>query len=54
MGNDRLQRIRERLCVFSFQLVWTEGKLHQIADALSRAPFFPADKASEVPVFGVL
>jgi hypothetical protein len=53
MGNDRLQRIRERLCVYSFTLVWTAGKLHQIADALSRAPFFPADEESEVPVFGV-
>jgi hypothetical protein len=34
MANDRLQRIRERLMVYSFDLRWTAGKLHQIADAL--------------------
>jgi hypothetical protein len=51
MQNDRLQRIRERLLLYSFNLEWKEGKQHSIADALSRAPFFPADESSEVSIF---
>lgn len=43
MDNDRLQRIRERLIMYDFEVTWSSGKEHQIADALSRAPFFPAD-----------
>ena len=38
---------------YNFSLVWKAGKHHYIADALSRAPFFPPDVASEVDVFGV-
>jgi hypothetical protein len=53
MMNDRLQRIRERLLVYSFSLTWTAGKEHLIADALSRAPFFPADPATEVAICAV-
>jgi hypothetical protein len=54
MGNDRLQRIRERLLAYSFELSWTPGKEHRIADALSRAPYFPAEAEMEVTIFGVL
>lgn len=50
LGNDRLQRMRERLLVYSFIVVWSAGKSHCIADALSRAPYFPADPSNEIDV----
>ena len=53
MANDRLQRIREKLLPYNFKLEWTAGKTHLIADALSRAPYFPADVSTEVSVFGI-
>ena len=53
LNNDRLQRIREKLIIYNFELVWKAGKTHNIADALSRAPFFLPDADTEVAVFGV-
>ena len=41
--NPRLQRFREGLSAYQFTLHWTSGKFHLIADALSRAPVFPAE-----------
>ena len=42
--NARLLRFREKLAHFSFRLTYVPGKLHLIADALSRAPVFePAE-----------
>ena len=38
--NSRLLKVRERLTDFSFVLKWTPGKVHYIADALSRYPVF--------------
>ena len=38
--NARLQRIREKLVGYTFNIVWVPGKIHLIADALSRAPVF--------------
>jgi hypothetical protein len=43
ISNPRLLRFREKLANFSFQLQWIPGKLHAIADALSRAPVQPVD-----------
>jgi len=40
LPNPRLQRIREKLAHYSFDVSWVPGKTHYIADALSRAPFF--------------
>ena len=42
VDNIRLCRYRERLTGYNFDLSWHEGKTNQIADALSRAPVFPA------------
>ena len=42
--NVRLRNYREKLTEFTFQLQWREGKTHFIADALSRAPVFPANE----------
>ena len=45
--NTRLRRYRERLTGYSFDIVWREGKTNQIADALSRAPIFPAHEETD-------
>ena len=45
IDNIRLRRYRERLTGYNFDLSWQEGKTNQIADALSRAPVFPANEA---------
>lgn len=50
LGNDRLQRMREKLMVYSFSVEWSAGKFHLIADALSRAPFFLADTSLDIEV----
>ena len=42
IDNIRLRRYRERLTGYNFDISWREGKTNQIADALSRAPVFPA------------
>ena len=44
--NPRLLSLREKLSCFWFEVKWIEGKVHLIADALSRAPVFqPPDTA---------
>ena len=44
--NRRLQRFRERVVDYSFQVEWVAGKTHLIADALSRHPIdTPDDRA---------
>ena len=45
VDNVRLRRYREKLTGYNFDLSWCEGKTNQIADALSRAPVFPASEA---------
>ena len=44
VDNTRLQRFREKLVPYSFEVNWSAGKLHKIADALSRAPVFKAEE----------
>ena len=43
--NVRLRRYREKLTGYNFQIEWREGKLNEIADALSRYPVFPPSEA---------
>jgi len=52
IDNNRLLRFRERLLNYSFEISWTAGKTHQIADALSRAPVFspPEDEVNAADV----
>ena len=38
IDNPRLQRLKEKLCGYSFTTIWKKGKDHIIPDALSRAP----------------
>ena len=40
VDNPRLQRLREKMQAYNFTVKWVSGKLHLIADALSRAPHF--------------
>ena len=42
--NVRILRIREKVANFSFEVTWQPGKVHCIADALSRAPVFAPSK----------
>ena len=41
--NPRLLRIREKTIPYNFTVEWMAGKENVVADALSRAPYFPAD-----------
>ena len=52
--NARIQRLREKLSDFSFEVHWVPGKVHLIADALSRAPFFDPPEQETVKVNLVL
>ena len=40
LQNQRLMRMWEKLTAYNFSVIWTPGKSHHIADALSRAPVF--------------
>ena len=44
IDNRRLQRIREKLVGYTFDINWVEGKSHLIADAFSR---YPVDQAED-------
>ena len=41
-------RMSEKVTSYNFSVIWTPGKTHHIADALSRAPVFgPCDMSFE-------
>ena len=40
LASPRLQRLREKIAMYSFQVCWVPGKTDLIADALSQAPLF--------------
>ena len=48
--NQRIQRFREKLADFVFVVHWVPGKVHLIADALSRAPYFDPPETESVSV----
>ena len=43
LPNQCLMKFQESLTDYSMDLLWQAGKLHLIADALSRAPVFPPE-----------
>ena len=49
IANVRLQRYKEKLTAYNFKIEWREGKSNEIADALSRAPVFPAREEESRP-----
>jgi hypothetical protein len=53
--NARLQRILEKLAGYTFDVKWTPGKDHMIADALSRNPVFdpPEDQVASVATMAI-
>ena len=40
MDNARLMRMREKLVMYNFKVIWVPGHSHEVADALSRSPVF--------------
>ena len=38
IDNPRIQRLKEKLCGYTFHTIWRKGKDHTISDTLSRAP----------------
>ena len=48
IDNNRLQRLREKVLGYTFDVVWSPGKEHFIADALSRAPHFNPEEMESV------
>ena len=50
LANPRLQRMREKVAMFSFNVTWVPGKIHLIADALSRALLFSPQEQSDLEV----
>ena len=44
LASPRLQRLREKIAMFSFQVCWVPGKTHLIANALSHAPLFDPEE----------
>ncbi len=48
LKNTRLQRLRQKVMDYQFQVTWAPGKWHLIADALSHTPVFaPPEEADE-------
>ncbi|XP_043228769.1 uncharacterized protein K02A2.6-like [Amphibalanus amphitrite] len=48
IDNPRLQRMREKMSIYSFTAVWQKGASHCIPDALSRAPVSDPATGDEV------
>jgi hypothetical protein len=40
IGNARCQKWRENLSIYNFNVEWEAGKTHNVADSLSRAPYW--------------
>ena len=53
INNLRIHRIMSKLIGYKFRLLWTPGKTHHIADALSSYPLFPPDDEDDVLVCSI-
>ena len=54
LENARLQRFREKLVDYTFDVHWVPGKQHIIADTLSRAPAFEPDPLDESTIINAV
>ena len=54
VNNMRIHRIMSKLIGYQFKVLWTPGKTHHIADALSRFPVFKPEEDQDVLVCSVL
>ena len=52
--NMRIHRIMSKLIGYQFKVLWTLGKTHHIADALSRAPVFKPEENQDILAYSVL
>ena len=50
LASPRLQRLREKITMYHFQVRWVPGKTHFIADALSRAPLFAPEELPDLEI----
>ena len=50
LASPRLQRLREKVAMYSFVVRWVPGKTHFIADALSRAPLFAPEELPDLDI----
>ena len=50
LTNPRLQRLREKIAVDCYKVIYVPGKTHNIVDALSMAPIFPGINELDIQV----
>ena len=50
INNIRIQRLTSKLLGYSFRVEWIPGKIHEIAEALSRNPVFAAPNHKDIIV----
>jgi hypothetical protein len=53
IGNARCQKWRENLSFYNFNVEWKEGKMHYVADSLSRAPYWDPLEVDSVFCFAI-
>lgn len=54
IDNPRIQRIIEKLSPYVFTMEWVKGKMHCIADALSRAPVGKPEEDLDIPIRSIV
>ena len=50
LASPRLQRLREKVTMYCFNVRWVPGKTHYIADALSCAPLFAPEELPDLEI----
>jgi hypothetical protein len=53
IGNARCQKWRENLSIYNFNVEWEAGKTHNVADSLSRAPYWDLPEVDSVFCFAI-
>jgi hypothetical protein len=53
IGNARCQKWRENLSVYNFNIELKEGKMHYVADSLSRAPYWDPPEVDSLFCFAI-